>query len=172
MQGSGHPPRDGLGRSGRRARKNAGIWVLPCAGARKNAGIRTRRVSGSSCTGAWPAWWRRPGHSETSTSRERWRGPASTTRSPRCTCDRRPRSPFCARSCAGTGKNAWIRAPPIATVLAGLCAGLTKMEGSGHSRARGFVIMHGCGHPPLGIPVRGGSKKCMDPDTPCRNLQE
>ena len=38
-----------------------------------------------------------------------------TTRSPRCTCDRRPRSPFCARSCAGIGKNVWIRAPPTET---------------------------------------------------------
>ena len=37
-------------------------------------------------------------------------GPASTTRSPRCTCDRRPRSPFCARSYAGIGKSIWIRA--------------------------------------------------------------
>ena len=37
-------------------------------------------------------------------------GPVSTTRSPRCTCDRRPLSPFCARSCAGIGNNVWIRA--------------------------------------------------------------
>ena len=37
-------------------------------------------------------------------------GPASTTRSPRCTCDRRPRSPLCARSCAGIGKHVRIRA--------------------------------------------------------------
>ena len=48
---------------------DVGILALPCAGMRKNAGTRTRRVSGSSCTGAWPAWWRRPGHSETSTGR-------------------------------------------------------------------------------------------------------
>ena len=48
-------------------------------------------------------------------------GPASTTRSPRCTCDRRPRSPFCARSCAGIGKNVWIRA----------CAGLGKCRDLG-----------------------------------------
>ena len=56
-------------------------------------------------------------------------GPASTTRSPRCTCDRRPRSPFCARSCAGIGKNVWIRA----------CAGPGKWRD-------------------LGIPVRGDSE--------------
>ena len=56
-------------------------------------------------------------------------GPASTTRSPRCTCDRRPRSPFCARSCAEICKNVWIRA----------CAGPGKCRD-------------------LGIPVRGESE--------------
>ena len=69
MQGSGDPPGDGFGRSGRRTHKNVGIWAPPCTWTRKNARIRTRRVSGSSCTGAWPAWWRRPGHSEASTGR-------------------------------------------------------------------------------------------------------
>ena len=69
MQGSGHPPGDFFGRSGRRTRKNVGIWAPPGTWTRKNARIRTRRVSGSSCTGAWPAWWRRPCHSETSIGR-------------------------------------------------------------------------------------------------------
>ena len=132
MQGSGHPPRDGLGRSGRRARENAWIWALPCAGTCINAGIRTRRVSGSSCTGAWPAWWRRPGHSEASTGRLLGRPLQREVHAARATAGR-PRASFCVRSCAGIGKNVWIRA----------CAGPGKCKD-------------------LGIPVRRDSKKCVD----------
>ena len=136
MQGSGHPPRDGPGRSGRRARENAGILALPCAGTRKNVRIRTRWVSGSSCTGAWPAWWRRPGHSGTSTGRLLGRPLQREVHAARATAGR-PRSPFCARSCAGIGKNVWIRA----------CAGRGKCRD-------------------LGIPVRGDSEQCVDSGTP------
>ena len=92
-----------------RARKNAGIWALPCAGTRRHVRIRTRWVSGSSCTGAWPAWWRRPGHLETSTGRLLGRPLQGEVHAARATAGR-PRSPFCARSCAGIGKNVRIRA--------------------------------------------------------------
>ena len=40
VYGSGLLPRDGLGRSVRRTRKNEGIWAFPCAGTRNNAGMR------------------------------------------------------------------------------------------------------------------------------------
>ena len=153
MQGSGHPPRDGPGRSARRARKNVGIWALPCAGTRKNAGTRTRRVSGSSCTGAWPAWWRRPGHSETSTGRLLGRPLQREVHAARATAGRARLSAhgrarglvkmygsghapdlenvgIWAFPCAGTRNNARIRAAL-----------------SGHPRAQGLVKIDGSGHP-------------------------
>ena len=148
----GTPPRDGPGRSARRARKNEGIWVLPCAGTRKNAGIRTRRVSGSSCTGAWPAWWRRPGHSETSTGRLLGRPLQREVHAARATAGRARLSAhgrarglvrmygfghapdlenvgIWAFPRTGIRNNAWIRAPL-----------------SGHFRVQGLGKMHGSGY--------------------------
>ena len=145
MQGSGDLPRDGFGRSGRRTRKNVGIWAPPCTWTRKNVGTRTRRVSGSSCTGAWPAWWRRPGHSETSTGRLLGRPLQREVHAARATAGcARLSAHGCARGwvrmygsghapdlenvriwaipCGGTRNNAWIRS----------AQGLVKMNGSGH----------------------------------------
>ena len=169
MQGSGHPPGDFFGRSGRRTRKNAGIWAPPCTWTRKNARIRTRRVSGSSCSGAWPAWWRRPGHSEASTGRLLGRPLQREVHAARATAGRARLSAhgrarglvrmygsghapdlenvgIWALSCGGIRNNAWIREAL-----------------SGHSRAQRFVKMHGSGHAPemerdLGIAVRGDSE--------------
>ena len=153
MQGSGDPPGDFFGRSGRRTRKNVGIWAPPCTWTRKNARIRTRRVSGSSCTGAWPAWWRRPGHSETSTGRLLGRPLQREVHAARATAGRARLSAhgrarglvrmygsghapdlenvgIWALPRAGTQIDAWIRAPLF-----------------GHSRARGLSKMYGSGHP-------------------------
>ena len=154
MQASGHPPRDGLGRSGRRTHKNVGIWAPPCAGTRKNARIRTRRVSGSSCTGAWPAWWRRPGHSETSTGRLLGRPLQREVHAARATAGR-PRSSFCARSCAGVGQRYGSgHAPDLENVgiWAFPCAGTRnnawiRVPLSGHFRAQGLVKIDGSGLP-------------------------